>query len=102
MVSDEITLNTYNLFKLPNSEEAVILMDEQFVFKKGMWSPFKLQLIGFLYCQFSDERTHLQDLWLLLNPKLNPSVPRSRIREVFQDLMYVAIDQRLSKYLFYI
>ena len=38
-------------------------------------------------------------MWLLINPKLNPRVPKTKVKELFQAFFHVAVTQRLSNYL---
>ncbi len=55
---------------LSGNQERFIYKDGDFCFSYEKFDPFKLLLIGFLYCQYSDAETHASDMWLLINPKL--------------------------------
>ena len=52
-----------------SSEEALIFKDGKFCYQErtGSYDPYRVILIGFLYCPFTDKDTHASDLWLLLN-----------------------------------
>lgn len=90
-ISDLINLDIDNLLTNPNSLETVIYGDTEFTLHQGNYEPYKLLLIGFLYCNFSDAQTHAADMWLLVNPKLFDTVNKSVIKALLKDLMYIAI-----------
>jgi hypothetical protein len=43
----------------PPSQESVIFKDDKLAFDKGSFKPDKLILIGYLYCAYSDAKTHI-------------------------------------------
>eukprot|EP00347_Sterkiella_histriomuscorum_P000032 403377442 len=80
------------------SQEYVIYGDPNFTYSQGEYFPQKLLMIGFLYCQYSDDDTHADDMWLLINPKLDDHISREKVRQFVQDLMHVSVTQRLTAF----
>ena len=72
-----------------------LLCDEGFGFTNGLHDPQKLLLTGFLYCKFSDELSHMDNLWHLINPNFKNKVSLRVIEATLRDLLYVSIDQRI-------
>jgi hypothetical protein len=64
----------------------------------GEYDAKKLLLIGYLYCSYSDAKTHINDMWLLLNPKLLHTVPKDLVADSLTDLFYIAADSRSEAY----
>ena len=62
------------------SAEYKIYGDEDLTFEMGEYLTEKLLLIGFLYCHFTDREQHAQDLWLLINPGCNDTIPIGKIK----------------------
>lgn len=39
-------------------------------------------------------------MWHIINPKLEESVPKAAVKDFLDDLLYIAIDMNLSKFLY--
>ena len=74
------------------STDSIIYNDESFVKIDEFYDPFKLLLIGFLYCHYSDAETHASDMWLLLNPKLYDRIEKEKVIDFIKDLFYISVD----------
>ena len=79
----------------PNYKKALIC-DENFGYKDGFHEPQKLLMIGFMYCYFRNEMDHMENLWHLINPNFKSRVSLRVINSTLEDLLYIAIDQRLG------
>jgi hypothetical protein len=55
-ISDLIRLNIDELSNNPRSTESLIYRDPLFTFDLGNYDPYKLLLIGYLYCHFDGQR----------------------------------------------
>ena len=77
------------------STEKFLLCDTNFGFNEGVHDPHKLLLTGFMYCCFENEMTHMTNLWHLINPNFKQTVSLDVIKSTIEDLLYLAIDQRL-------
>ena len=51
--------------------------------------------IGFLLCEHYSVDTQGVDLWHLINPKLEQTIPRDQVIELIKDLIYIAIDMNI-------
>ena len=51
-ISDLIKLDIDALLSKPDSTVAMIFNDPKFAYNDGLYDPYKLLLIGFLYCSF--------------------------------------------------
>jgi hypothetical protein len=89
------------MLKDPKFPDAIIYNDANFTRKGDSILPQKLLIIGYLYCHFSDAEEHANDMWLLINPRLNENITKASVKEFVEDLFYVAVDQRLSIYFIY-
>ena len=49
-------------------------------------------LIGWLLCKHWDDTTQGRELWHIMNPTLEESLPKQRVLETVKKLMYIAID----------
>ena len=49
-------------------------------------------LTGFMYCKFSNEMEHMENLWHLINPNFKQRVSLRVIKETLADLLYIAVD----------
>jgi hypothetical protein len=72
------------------------LKDTNFCFDKGIWDAYKLLLIGLMYCDYINIDEHIYDAWTLLNIKNAHTVSIEQILDFYNDLLYIAIDQRLA------
>ena len=90
-ISDLINLDVDNLLTNPKSYETLIYGDTNFSLHQGNYDPYKLLLVGFLYCTFSDVETHASDMWLLINPKLYDTISKTTVKALILDLMYISI-----------
>lgn len=91
-ISELIDLNMDDLLTNTKSQEYVIYGDEKLVCHQGTYDPYKLLVIGFLYCQFSDAENHSFDLWLLANPKLHDTISKDKVKELVKDFIYVSVN----------
>ena len=73
-----------------------LLMDVKFGYSHGLHEPIKLLLLGFMYCKYESLPQHLENLWHLINPNFKSKVSIRVIRSTLEDLLYIAIDQRLE------
>ena len=73
-----------------------LLMDDEFGFSNGLNEPSKMLILGFMYCRYNNLAEHMENLWHLINPNFKASVSMRVIRSTLEDLLYVAIDQRLK------
>ena len=53
-------------------------------------------IVGFMYCRYNSLAEHMENLWHLINPNFKASVSMRVIRSTLEDLLYVAIDQRIK------
>lgn len=75
----------------------MVLRDNLFAYVNGSYDAEKLLVIGFLYCTFPDNEQQQQDLWALVNPKVEHTVSKQRVRDLLLDFLYIAIDNRIRK-----
>lgn len=54
--------------------------------------------LGFLCCYHNSVDEQALEMWHLINPKLEDSVPKERVEQFLKDLTYAAIDMNISKY----
>mmetsp|Transcript_31202 Transcript_31202/g.41299 ORF Transcript_31202/g.41299 Transcript_31202/m.41299 type:complete len:128 (+) Transcript_31202:175-558(+) len=73
-----------------------LLQDIDFGFEYGKHNPDKLLLLGFMYCQFEREELHVEMLWRQANPNFRETVSLRIVKVILEDLLYIAIDQRLK------
>ena len=73
-----------------------LLYDRLFGYNSGMHEPSKLLLVGFMYCKYDILSEHMENLWHLINPNFKMKVSMRVIRNTLEDLLYIAIDQRLG------
>jgi hypothetical protein len=66
--------------KDPKSPDAIIYTDSDFTKKEEGLIPSRLLMIGFIYCHFSDAESHANDMWFLVNPKLNEHINKASIK----------------------
>ena len=66
--------------------------DPNFSYKEDKFQVSALLKIGFLMCWHYSEETQLTDLWILINPKLEDSIPLDTVIEFIKELMYIAVD----------
>lgn len=97
-ISDLINLDIDIMNRSTNSIEYMIYNDPEFTFQNQGYDPYKLTLIGYVYCWYSDLETHINDMWFLINPKLDDTIKKDKILVFLMDLLYISIDQRLSKH----
>ena len=69
-----------------------LLCDEKFGYQDGLHEPQKMLLTGFMYCKFSNEMEHMENLWHLINPNFKQRVSLRVIKETLADLLYIAVD----------
>lgn len=81
----------------PTSIDYLIYNDPDFTMQDGSYDPYRLLLIGYVYCWYSDLDTHINDMWFLINPQLEETVSKDKVIQMLMDLLYIAIDQRISK-----
>ncbi|CDW81119.1 UNKNOWN [Stylonychia lemnae] len=93
-ISELIQLNIEEMEKNYQSVEYKVYGDEEFAFEMGEYLTEKLLLIGYLYCHYGDPEQHQSDLWLLVNPACNETVPKTKIRQLAKDLMHISVTQR--------
>ena len=96
-IADDINLDyDKKILCYEDTTEKFLLCDEMFGYKDGENEPRKLLLTGFVYCNFRNEVKHMEHLWHLMNPNFKTSVPLDTIMDTVDDLVYLAIDQRLD------
>lgn len=49
-----------------------------------------------MYCKFYNEVDHMENLWHLMNPNFKSSISLDTIMSTVEDLVYIAIDQRIK------
>lgn len=49
-----------------------------------------------MYCKFDDELAHMENLWHLINPNFKSKVSLRVLKATLEDLLYIAVDQRLK------
>ena len=49
-----------------------------------------------MYCTYDKLELHIENLWHLINPNFRAKVSIRVIRSTLEDLLYIAIDQRLD------
>lgn len=54
--------------------------------------------MGFLNCYHENDESALESLWGLINPEMNNNVEKSKIMEVFEMIMSLAIEIPLEIY----
>ena len=74
----------------------LMFQDKLFGYHSGLHEPSKLLLLGFMYCKYDTVGEHMENLWHLINPNFKPKVSLRVIRSTLEDLLYIAIDQRLT------
>ena len=96
-IADDINLQyEEKILCYRDTYEKFLLCDEDFGYKDGENDPKKLLLTGFMYCNFHNEMKHMENLWHLMNPNFKASVSLDTIIETIDDLVYIAIGQRLK------
>ena len=80
----------------PESPHAICYLDEQFAFKNGKHDVDNLILLGWLLCKHWDEENQGTELWHILNPELNDTVPRENVLAVWEKIIYVAVDLNIK------
>ena len=78
------------------SDAKRLLQDEKFGYHDGLHEPSKMLLLGFMYCTYDKIEQHMENLWHLINPNFRTKVSIRVIRSTLEDLLYIAIDQRLE------
>lgn len=82
---------------LATSPAAVVYKDEQFFFKGRRHTVPNLLKLGFLCCRHNSVEDQELELWHLINPKLEQTIPKAQVEAFLRDLCYVALDMNHSK-----
>ena len=53
-------------------------------------------ILGWLLCKHWDDETQATELWHIMNPNLEDTVPKIRIMATIKKLLYIAIDLNLK------
>ena len=97
LISEHINLDyDKDILSYEKSEAKALLCDPNFGYVGGVHEPRKLLLTGFMYCSFRNEIEHMDNLWHLINPNFKGKVSLDVIQSTLEDLLYIAIDQRLN------
>jgi hypothetical protein len=99
-ISKEIRLDPAEMFNNESSIYHVYYNEKNFTYipETKRYHVNGLLKIGFLLCEHYSSDTQGVDLWHLINPKLEQTVPRDQVIELMKDLVYVAVDMNI-KYL---
>lgn len=96
MISPSLGLDYETDLLGPEKTDAkFLLQDEKFGYSSGIYEPTKLLILGFMYCQYNSLGEHMESLWPLINPNFKPKVSMRVVKFTLEDLLHVAIDQRL-------
>lgn len=98
MIQKEINIKyEEDILSFKYNDKKALLCDDEFGFQDGLHEPQKLLLIGFMYCKFDNELSHMENLWHLINPNFKSKVSLRVLKATLEDLLYIAIDQRLKQ-----
>jgi hypothetical protein len=97
-ISREIKLNVDAMNSTPNSAFAVVYKDEQFFFKGKRHNVPNLLKLGFICCRHHSLEDQELELWHLINPKLEETVPKAAVEAFLRDLTYIALEMNLSNH----
>ena len=96
-ISKEIRLDSAELYANEDSIFHVFYADEFTKLKEtGRYHIQSLLKIGFLHCDHYSVDTQSIDMWHILNPKLDDSVPREKVEEFINDLVFISVDLMLK------
>ena len=92
-IHKEIKLDYNELTANKNSIFHLFYNDKNFTYNKETerYSVDKLLKIGFLLCQHQSIDTQGVEMWNLLNPKFDATVPQERCIQFVEDLIYISI-----------
>ena len=96
-ISKEIKLDVVAMNEVANSPHAVVYKDEQFFFKGRKHTVSNLLRLGWLLCRHNSIEDQELEMWHLLNPKLEDTIPKAMVEQFLRDLSYIALDMNHSK-----
>ena len=95
----EIRLNVEDMDQQKHSPFAIVYKDEHFFFIEKRHTVYNLLKLGFLLCKFYSVAEQELEMWHLINPRLDETIPKQSVELFLRDLIYIAIDMNLSKYI---
>lgn len=93
-ISKEIRLDQIEMFNHDTSIYRIFYGQEGFTYssEQKRYRVDKLLMIGFLLCEHYSIDTQGVDLWHLINPKLELTIPRETVVEFVKDLLKIAVN----------
>lgn len=97
-ISKEIRLDPAEMFNNESSIYNIYYNEKNFTYlpDSQRYHVAALLKIGFLLCEHYSVDTQGVDLWHLINPKLEQTIPRDQVIELIKDLIYIAVDMNIK------
>jgi len=74
-----------------------MLIDNEYVYKKGVINVLYLLVLGWLYCKHDKFTARREEFWLLVNPELKEHVQCCDVKRIILMMIDISIRVRLSK-----
>ena len=91
-IAPEINMDYEKMCAQRTKGQAICYFDQKFAYLNGKHNVDNLMLIGWLLCKHWDDTTQGRELWHIMNPTLEESVPKARVLDTVKKLMYIAVD----------
>ena len=91
-IAPEINLDYAKMQADRKAGQAILYLDEQFAFQGGKHHVENLILAGWLLTKHWDDETQTTELWHILNPFLNETVPQKQVIDIIKKILYVGVD----------
>ena len=95
-IAPEIHLNYEQMMADKRKGQALCYLDEKFAYLNQKHNVENLILVGWLLCKHWSDETQTTELWHIVNPTLDESVPQRDVLAIIRKLLYVGIDLNLK------